>query len=75
MRCIRRKIKNLPPISPEALIPRNQEEAGLLRFASEENMKKTGCQPEDFIAYFVNYHVKGHKVNCRAVGIRQLRKP
>lgn len=71
---IRRKIKNLPPISPASLIPMNAEEEGFIKEVTFKHMKRTGQQPEDFIPYFVDYRIKGHKVKCRAVGIRKLRK-
>lgn len=70
---IRRKMKSLPPISPKALIPLNAQEESFIDAIRQKHMERTGCQPEDFLAYFVGYGVKGHKVNCRAVAIRRLK--
>jgi len=71
---IRRKIKNLPPLTPRSLIPLNAEEDSFIKAIRQEHMKRTGCQPEDFTAYFADFHIKHHKTNCRAVAIRQLRR-
>lgn len=70
---IRRKVKILPPLTPESLIPRNEVEASFIEAIRKKHMERNGSQPEDFIAYFVPFRIKGSKEPCRAVGIRKLK--